>query len=262
MRVGHDSFTLIVGTSQEEFLKLFQTMTRLLEITDEVKTLVHDTLEEGETAYDDFVDAFDGFMISREDADILQEMDSRWFSKNNLVNHYFRKMAERTKTYVKYWDLFCGCGASVSQAELKHLETVTEDIAAKTAYLLYHEYQMERYFESLKKEGGEHEVDAIVDQATKLAKVEEGYYFNFVRDMVAAHPAKLEVFDAYPELEPKFQSVMGPLAARVDYEFLTLELVNQVLDEEITPEELIKICEKEGILNEELMDETEAFSDK
>ena len=83
---------------------------------------------------------------------------------------------------------------------------------------------------------------------------------NFARDVkenAAVFRIKLTVFDEAPEKEQEFSNIMGPDIALIDETLLTMEMVDDLLNAVITPEQLLEQCGEKLNDDEDEDDENE-----
>lgn len=166
-------------------------------------------------------------------------------SQYTSLNQYLGDILDEITCVNDIINKVCSAGIWFTDEQEQQIQEHVESIIGGIAYVLWYEFDLETYLHQIEVE--DKGVDADIDVAYKsyvgsFANDKGAYEIaKSIRENKIKYKFKLKIFDENPELEEPFENLMGPFLAEVIDEFLTLDLVKDLLDGRITPEGLITI---------------------
>lgn len=162
-----------------------------------------------------------------------------------LIDHFSKVYKDDTgKTYSRFSrlkdlisEIVMECaGVDEEQADL--LNEYAYELAGFCAFFLKFEFDVEELSCEMEKMSVNNcTINAITDKYCDLHQIDLEEMVTLVMQSSELFKPVLPLFDNYPELEEPFSKIMGPYLSGVDYELITIEMVKEVVDGKILPEE-------------------------
>mgnify|MGYP004630129371 CR=1 FL=1 len=153
---------------------------------------------------------------------------------NKYLNRVFTDLEVLKKRLNSAIDVMC----CIEKDEIESLMKSLYKVISGFLYFVLIEFNV---FECLSENGtvkDDAEVDEILASYCKRENTAVGKLVDQLYGLSKEFVPKLDIFDSYPELEEPFQSIMGPSSACLDEKFLTLDMIKQVIDGTLSPDDL------------------------
>lgn len=125
--------------------------------------------------------------------------------------------------------------------ENKFLHELATECLGDLAYFAYYQFNLDKT-ESDIKAGLDYEVNVVVahwsDSSNKMTLED---LLEYLGRIIKNHKPSLTLFEQFPELEDAFFDMVGPYAMDLEEfsDFITLDHVKSVVEEKITPQQLV-----------------------
>ena len=167
------------------------------------------------------------------------------YSKYANLTMYLGDILEIISLLQKTIHTISDAGVSIKPEWLAEMKNCCESIIGGLSYIIWYEFSLDIYLKELEDDnlGAEASLDEIIDAYSDMYNWDSVKLAHSVRDNRTQYKFNLEFFDEYPEHEDLFYELMGPFAAGIDNDKLTIDLVLQLEKAEITPMELNELCQ-------------------
>ena len=243
----HEYNTLIKSFSAEELIELYGETRRLLANCVEI---VHgvSALRDGEIDDVDLMDLLEDNPIS---VNLLKDYMKYSCSNSAAVNRalidHFEEVYkdESGTTYSRFGELqtlmqkiVTDC-SGVTDTQAEKLNESAFEMAGFCLYFLKFEFDIAQLSDDLEtKTLGECIVNAITDKYCDLQQIPLETEVTTIMEASKIFKAALPLFDDYPDLEEPFSKIMGPYISDLDYDSITIEMVQSVIEGKIKPEDV------------------------
>lgn len=241
----HLTGDLVTKINKDAILKMFNEVTKDYRVLKGFYKDLQD-FKNGDIDEDDILDIFDSVKF-------VSAQSCAFSAKLQLctipaVNFYLGKTAKifaQLESKIRsISDTYC----APDDKELDELIDLTYKVLSGICFLFWTDFDCFTTNKSL--DAGEEPVfdEILYNHFAKFSVSQEERHTlcsNFARDVkenAAVFKIKLTVFDEAPEKEQEFSNIMGPDIALIDETLLTMQLVDELLGGNITPEQLLAQC--------------------
>ena len=214
------SYSNLIYKEDIDFVKIFSTLNTTRDL---LKELV-DACENED--FDIILDLSDEIIIDR---DIFELYYSRFISNNAILNHSLRTMYPKLESFAdELQDSY-----SLNRTKLPEFKEKAKYVCGVYATLLYFDFNLNGLLEE----------DPTVESCVipSLSGINASEFMQDVVEEIYWCRSTFDIFEMYPQFEEEFYSIMGPEAALIDSDALTLEQVQDVVNGVITAEDLLEI---------------------
>lgn len=231
----HDTSSLI-GSIERKALE--DSFAEALTLLRDAKT-VYNTIRSLEHKTIDFMDATDKLEdytgVDVHNLDVFRVLKS---SLSETINKYLERVFIDIDVYSRTLNAAVDCMFALQPNEIEYLEQKAYNVVSGMTFFCSFEFDMLGIISSA--EEGAEAVDEVVQVYCRRTGETALTIAKEIQTAMKEFKINFDVFDAFPELEEQFFNVMGPNITAVDPVMLTMELVQAVINGEITPELLIK----------------------
>lgn len=214
------SYSNLIYKDDIDFVKIFSALNNTRGL---LKELV-DACESED--FDIIFDLSDEIIIDR---DIFELYYSRFISNNAILNHSLRTMYPKVESFAdELQDSY-----SLNRTKLPEFKEKAKYVCGVYATLLYFDFNLNGLLEE----------DPVVESCVIpcLSGIDASDFMQDVVEEIYWCRSTFDIFEMYPQFEEDFYSIMGPEAALIDSDELTLEQVQDVVNGIITAEDLLEI---------------------
>lgn len=246
----HEYNTLLKSFSVEQLIELYGEIRKLLVSSIQIVQGVCD-MREGAIDDIDLMDLLEDNPISIK---LLKEYTLYSCSSSEAINRALKDHFEKVyknddnEVYSRFGDLqdlmqqIVSACSGVSDKQAEKLNTSAYEMAGFCLYLLKFEFGIAQLSEDLETKGiGECTVNAIMDKYCDLQQIPVDSEVTTIMEASKIFKPSLPLFDDYPELEEPFSKIMGPYISDIDYDAITIEMVHDVMEGKVKPEEVYAI---------------------
>ena len=132
--------------------------------------------------------------------------------------------------------------SGVTDFQAEKLNESAYEMAGFCLYFLKFEFGIAQLSDELEtKELSECAVNAIMDKYCDLQQIPLETEVTTIMEASKIFKAALPLFDDYPDLEEPFSKIMGPYISDIDYDSITIEMVQNVIEGKIKPEDVYAV---------------------
>lgn len=159
-------------------------------------------------------------------------------SKKIIVNKYMERVLQLYSAAEENLRKALDVSFCISDEELDAVIAQLYGVIAGTGFFCLVEFDV---FDLLQEDGSVclDSVDEILVSYSQTTMMPIPDLVEELLSLASEFKPRFDIFDSYPELEDEFQKIMGPNIIGVNDEYLTIELVQQVINGNMTPEELV-----------------------
>ena len=157
-------------------------------------------------------------------------------STSVMVNKYMKRTMEQYVSFSENLNKAIKACFCINEDEIKVLLSQAYNVISGVSFFCMVEFNL---FDSIPDTGDVVEMDEIAFSYCRLTNKDPNDFVRECHEFATSFRPKFDVFDSYPELELEFQKVMGPNIIGVNEEYLTLEMVKEVLSGVTSPEQLV-----------------------
>lgn len=246
----HEYNTLLKSFSVEQLIELYGEVRNLLACCIRIVHGIAD-MKSGEIDDVDLMDLIEDNPIS---INLLKDYTQFTCSQSAAINRalidHFNKIYKSDKG-VEYsrFDLLQNlmnqivseC-SGVSDEQAGRLNELANEMAGFCLYFLKFEFGIAQIADDLEtKSISECTVNAITDKYCDLQQIPLETEVSTIMEASKIFRASLPLFDDYPELEEPFSKIMGPYISDIDEDSISIEMVYNVLEGNIRPEDVYAI---------------------
>lgn len=131
---------------------------------------------------------------------------------------------------------------------LKCFKAVIQRCIAGLTHFMCYEFDLFSYVDDFTNGNEKPDIDEVYHGVTaKSNNIDAKTKAIELCSLALKFKQKLEIFDEFPDKEAPFEKIMGPFAAELNEENLTVDLVDKVIDGVLSPQELLDITNPEDV---------------
>ena len=239
LTVNHN-YSNLIFKEEIDFADLFSRLNRTRQSLQELINAVK------EEDYDDILDAADDILI---DMDMVKMYSEYFISNNPVLNQTITRAVTSIEEFTKDLQEVC----SLNSDTLQEFSDRAKYVCGVYATILYFDFGLTGInLEDVSKSSIESCVRSVTDNMT------DEQLKDFVMTLfeeISWCRSSINAFVLYPDLEEPFYNIMGPSAALLDDEFLTIDDINDIISGELDPDALIQlIAQRSSLSNEDDVD--------
>lgn len=161
-------------------------------------------------------------------------------SKDLALNKYLRRTVHNLQTLKDNIEqlVITGRAPDVEDARILHNELFVT--VGGLAYFVLTDFAVFDTSLQLKLKKDDYDIDEIVDSYLKATNLSVENFCTQMCDYATAYKYRLDLFDECPELEEKFESLLGPDYYNIPEDVLTKEIVQNVIDGTLSVDAFVK----------------------
>lgn len=246
----HEYNTLLKSFSVEQLIELYDETRKLLAGCVQI---VHGVFDMGKGEIDD-IDLMDLLEDNPISIKLLKEYShyscSQSAAINRALNDHFEEiykdangnLLSRFSTLHDLMQQIVMDCSGVSDTQADKLNTSAYEMAGFCLYFLKFEFGIAQLAEELETNSiSECTVNAIMDKYCDLHQIPLETEVATIMEASKIFKPSLPLFDDYPELEEPFSKIMGPYISDIDYDAITIEMVQDVMEGKVKPEDVYAI---------------------
>lgn len=232
--IGHPALTDLEGFLSEA-----------LSVTDQIVALLG-AIEEFEQSGDD-----DDFLDAIDTASVMYLNGLRIFEQCRLsvcpaINKYLARTILTFDELMKLLDTYSTAAMTPVDDNgadgLQTFKELTKKVVAGMTYFICYEFGLFEFVDNYTDGEEDVDIDEVYHLVTsKSSRINAGEKAAELCALALKYKQRLDIFDEYPEKEQEFERVMGPFAVELSEGSLTVELIDQVIHGDLTPQELLAI---------------------
>lgn len=208
------------------FIEAVSVISQLASVDEELTALI-----------DDGVDPYDVY-------DALEELElgisssvmfaSYMPSEDLALNKYLRRTVSNLQALKENIEQLVITGRAPDAEDARILHNELFATVGGLAYFLLTDFGVLETSLQIKLNQGDYNIDEIVDSYLKATNLSADVFCTQMCDYATTYKYHLDLFDEYPELEEKFESLLGPDYYNIPEDVLTKEIVQDVIDGVLT----------------------------
>lgn len=241
MVIKHESTNVIKVITEKDLIDFIDQSMRIIRNSLTILGTLHDKVA-GDIDEDDELEILEDCLVS--DINAVLQFKSTNASIYNSINYYLSDIYAVVLNNNKNIEEITDSGVYIDDTWRELLIEENERIVSGFCYILWYEFNFDKLVESL--QSSDIEIDHILKGYYDTNNIDVATGVKELSELREQYKFKLLVFDEYPEKEESFLNIMGPYLGGVDDSQLTIELVDQVIDGSITPQELCEMLQSSG----------------
>lgn len=237
----HESTNVIKVITEKDLIDFIEQSMRVIKNSLTVLDTLNDAIA-GEIDEDDELEILEDCLIS--DSNAILQFKSTNASIYDSINFYLRDLYAVLLNNNKNIEEITDSGVYLDETWRNLLLDENERIVSGFCYVLWYEFGFDRLAETVKT--SDVEIDHVLKGYFDANNIDPATGVQELETLKEQHKFKLLVFDEYPEKEEAFLKAMGPYLGGIDDSLLTIELVDQILDGSLSPQELCDLLQDSG----------------
>lgn len=161
-------------------------------------------------------------------------------SKDLALNKYLRRTIDNLQALKDNVEQLVITGRAPDAEDARILHNELFVTVGGLAYFLLTDFGIFETSVQVRVNPDDYNIDEIVDSYLKATNLNVGDFCTQMCDYAAAYKYHLDLFDEYPELEEKFESLLGPDYYNIPEDVLTKEIVQDVIDGNLPVDDFVK----------------------
>lgn len=232
--IGHPALTDLEGYLYEA-----------ISVTDQLVELLQSIHEfEGTLDDDDLLDAIDTAAVIQING--LHIFESCRLSVCSPINKYLSRTLSLMEDLLKLLEKYSISSMTPVDDDgddgLNMFKKMVQQCIGGLAHFICYEFFLFEYSDATAEENEKPDIDEVYYNVTsKSGRIDAREKAVELCALAIQFKQRLDIFDEYPEKEIEFDRIMGPFAVELNENALTIELITDVIDGKLTPQELLAI---------------------